>query len=221
MSTTDMKCNLTVLNLIEHDILHNGTTCNICQQPIGKHIYQHEIVNEIKNVKYEYDEPILEEKNESLSLSPNSEGSSNVGPRSQSTKSGGRESMKSSASSEAKDRIPSAPLSQDSETVKKNIAIINKQKNTAMVAASTERFILCTGFIRKYHCSHTGSNNVEELYNRILSMINKDTNRVYHLMKHARHSCFGLVQITMNDDQLMDLFKFLNNYLPPIFEENI
>ncbi|CAM4748408.1 unnamed protein product [Rotaria magnacalcarata] len=61
-------------------------------------------------------------------------------------------------------------------------------------------------------------NNFEELYFRLLSMINQDTNRVYYLMKHARHSCFGLVQIAMNDDQLMDLFKYLNNFLPSIYE---
>ncbi|CAF4096639.1 unnamed protein product [Rotaria magnacalcarata] len=64
----------------------------------------------------------------------------------------------------------------------------------------------------------TRLNNFEELYFRLLSMINQDTNRVYYLMKHARHSCFGLVQIAMNDDQLMDLFKYLNNFLPSIYE---
>ncbi|CAM4840978.1 unnamed protein product, partial [Rotaria magnacalcarata] len=58
------------------------------------------------------------------------------------------------------------------------------------------------------------SNNVEELYNGILPMINKDTNRVYHLMKCARHSCYALIQITINDDQLMDLFKFLDTFVP-------
>ena len=52
-------------------------------------------------------------------------------------------------------------------------------------------------------------------------MINQDTNRVYDLMKHTRHSCLGLVQITLNDDQLMDLFKFLDGFLPSISEKNI
>ncbi|CAF1420766.1 unnamed protein product [Rotaria magnacalcarata] len=70
----------------------------------------------------------------------------------------------------------------------------------------------------KHYCSPIGLNNFEELYFRLLSMINQDTNRVYYLMKHARHSCFGLVQIAMNDDQLMDLFKYLNNFLPSIYE---
>jgi hypothetical protein len=61
----------------------------------------------------------------------------------------------------------------------------------------------------------------EKLYVRILSMTENDSSRVYHLMKHARHSCFGLVQVTNSDEQLMILFKFLNTFLPSVFEKEI
>ncbi|CAF1560531.1 unnamed protein product, partial [Rotaria sp. Silwood1] len=78
---------------------------------------------------------------------------------------------------------------------------------------SEESITMCKEFLKKYYCSRIELNNFEELYIRILSMI-KDANRVYYLMKHARHSCLGLVEATNNDDQLLTLFQFLNDFLP-------
>jgi hypothetical protein len=109
----------------------------------------------------------------------------------------------------------------------------NRLQKHAMVAASQQRTHLCKEFLRKHYCSHIsnvlfvilyliiithflfiGSHNHEELYTKILSITKNDTVRVYNLMKHARHSCFDLVGITNNDQQLIDLFQFLNNLLP-------
>ncbi|CAF1036981.1 unnamed protein product [Rotaria magnacalcarata] len=145
------------------------------------------------NINYNYDQAVMEKTNRSL-LSYEIVYQQNKNPPSLSplsSHSNDSESIKSSASAEEHSRLHSDAICTDSQMAKKN---------------------------KKHYCSPIGLNNFEELYFRLLSMINQDTNRVYYLMKHARHSCFGLVQIAMNDDQLMDLFKYLNNFLPSIYE---
>ncbi|CAM4914440.1 unnamed protein product [Rotaria socialis] len=229
MSTIDMKCNLAIESLLEYDFLRDGAKCSSCQQPLGIHRYKNEILKEISkssmnhkdanmkikgNINYDYDQSVMEETNRSL-LSYEIVYQQNKNPPSLSSHSSDSESIKSSASSEARSHRHLSKIRSDSQqNVKNNEVMLTKLEDQATKAVSELRSFLCKEFLKKHYCSHI------ELYNRILSMINKDTNRVYHLMKHARHSCFGLVQIIMNDDQLMDLFKFLNNYLPPIFEEN-
>ncbi|CAF3415609.1 unnamed protein product [Rotaria sp. Silwood2] len=228
MSTIDMKCNLTIDTLLEYDFLRDGAKCGSCTQPIGTHDYKNEILKEISklsmshkdanmkikdNINYNYDQSVMEKTNRSL-LSYEIVYQQNNNPPSLSSHSNDSESIKSSASVEEHSRLHSDTISKDSQMAKKNKVIERKLEDQVTKAVSEQHTFLCKEFLRK----HYWSNNFEELYLRILSMINQDTNRVYYLMKHARHSCFGLVQITMNDDQLMDLFKFLNNFLPSIFE---
>ncbi|CAF4664174.1 unnamed protein product, partial [Rotaria socialis] len=218
MSTIDMKCNLAIESLLEYDFLRDGAKCSSCQQPLGIHRYKNEILKEISkssmnhkdanmkikgNINYDYDQSVMEETNRSL-LSYEIVYQQNKNPPSLSSHSSDSESIKSSASVEEHSRLHSDAICTDSQMAKKN-KVIERKLEDQLTKAVSEQAFLCKEFLKKHYCSHIGSNNVEELYNRILSMINKDTNRVYHLMKHARHSCFGLVQITMNDDQLMDL----------------
>ncbi|CAF3194933.1 unnamed protein product [Rotaria socialis] len=231
MSTIDMKCNLAIESLLEYDFLRDGAKCSSCQQPLGIHRYKNEILKEISkssmnhkdanmkikgNINYDYDQSVMEETNRSL-LSYEIVYQQNKNPPSLSSHSSDSESIKSSASVEEHSRLHSDAKCTDSQMAKKN-KVIERKLEDQLTKAVSEQAFLCKEFLKKHYCSHIGSNNVEELYNRILSMINKDTNRVYHLMKHARHSCFGLVQITMNDDQLMDLFKFLDTFVPSIYE---
>ncbi|CAM4862282.1 unnamed protein product [Rotaria socialis] len=231
MSTIDMKCNLAIESLLEYDFLRDGAKCSSCQQPLGIHRYKNEILKEISkssmnhkdanmkikgNINYDYDQSVMEETNRSL-LSYEIVYQQNKNPPSLSSHSSDSESIKSSASVEEHSRLHSDAKCTDSQMAKKN-KVIERKLEDQLTKAVSEQAFLCKEFLKKHYCSHIGSSNVEELYNRILSMINKDTNRVYHLMKHARHSCFGLVQIIMNDDQLMDLFKFLDTFVPSIYE---
>ncbi|CAM4973054.1 unnamed protein product [Rotaria socialis] len=225
MSTIDMKCNLAIESLLEYDFLRDGAKCSSCQQPLGIHRYKNEILKEISkssmnhkdanmkikgNINYDYDQSVMEETNRSL-LSYEIVYQQNKNPPSLSSHSSDSESIKSSASVEEHSRLHSDAKCTDSQMAKKN-KVIERKLEDQLTKAVSEQAFLCKEFLKKHYCSHI------ELYNRILSMINKDTNRVYHLMKHARHSCFGLVQITMNDDQLMDLFKFLDTFVPSIYE---
>ncbi|CAF3789280.1 unnamed protein product [Rotaria socialis] len=230
MSTTDVKCNFTIDILLEHDFLRDSGKCSSCQQPLGIHRYKNDIEKQIgklnmghqnqnadiqkeDNANNEHEPSGIQKRNTSLSP-PSSMNWPNILTNLHSNHSDDSDSIKSSASSQASTRIHSGTISEDSQTVKKNQAIARKKKNEVIMQASRQRIFLTQEFLRKHYCSRIGSNNVEELYNRILSVINKDTNRVYHLMKHARHSCYGLIQIIMNDDQLMDLFKFLDTFVP-------
>jgi hypothetical protein len=143
-------------------------------------------------------------------------------------------SIKSSASAEARDRIYLiGARAGDNQTIKKKDALATKLKREAMLAASDRRTFLCKEFLRKHYCVHISkvlsaflflnitarflfieTNNYEELYMRILSITKNDAIRVYYLMKHARHSCLDLITIANNDQQIIDLFQFLNNFLP-------
>ncbi|CAF3704758.1 unnamed protein product [Rotaria socialis] len=247
MPITDMKCKVTIEIILGNYLLYDGGQCASCKQPIGTHRSQNEVVKEINksnkshedvnieardNVNYKYDESGLEKKSTSISSyeivdeqnddPPSLLSDSNDSESMKSYDSNDSESMNSSASSEAHFHLHSSTTRSDSQqTANNNKVIQTKLEDQATRTVSERRSFLCKEFLRKHYCSHMGSGNFEELYVRIFSMINQDTNRVHHLMKHARHSCLGLVQITMNDDQLMDLFKFLNSYLPPIFKENI
>ncbi|CAF1037623.1 unnamed protein product [Rotaria magnacalcarata] len=231
MSTIDMKCNLAIETLLEYDFLRDGAKCASCQQPLGIHRYKNEILKEISksstshkdanmnikgNINYNYGQVVMEKTNRSL-LSYEIVYPQNKNPPSLSSHSNDSESIKSSASAEEHCRLHSDAICTDSQMAKKNKVIERKLEHQLTKAVSQQAF-LCKEFLRKHYCSPIGLNNFEELYLRILSMINQDTNRVYYLMKHARHSCFGLVQIAMNDDQLVDLFKYLNNFLPSIYE---
>ncbi|CAF3662583.1 unnamed protein product [Rotaria socialis] len=208
MSTIDMKCNLAIESLLEYDFLRDGAKCSSCQQPLGIHRYKNEILKEISkssmnhkdanmkikgNINYDYDQSVMEETNRSL-LSYEIVYQQNKNPPSLSSHSSDSESIKSSASVEEHSRLHSDAICTDSQMAKKN-KVIERKLEDQLTKAVSEQAFLCKEFLKKHYCSHIGSNNVEELYNRILSMINKDTNRVYHLMKHARHSCFGLFMI--------------------------
>ena len=57
------------------------------------------------------------------------------------------------------------------------------------------------------------SKNAEEMYARLLQVLKEDSNRLYMLMKHARHTCYGLSQLVHNDEQLVNLFIFLDSFL--------
>ncbi|CAF2933474.1 unnamed protein product [Rotaria sp. Silwood2] len=222
-----MKCKLSIELLVKHDFLRNNDKCTFCSEFIATHFYQKEVEKEISksnmhvqydnikikdNVNYEYERLANEKKDKSLSQ-PDFMYCSNVSPPSLSSNSNASESVKSSASAEALTRVHSSTVCPDFETDKNNGSMTRTLEDQAMRAASEEQSFLCKEFLKKHYCSHTGSNNFEELYVRILSVIKEDNNRVYYLMKHARHSCFGLVKVTKNDDQLLALFKFLDDFL--------
>ncbi|CAF3824993.1 unnamed protein product [Rotaria sp. Silwood1] len=154
--------------------------------------------------------PGINDKDNSL-LQPDLTYPSDVSSTSLSSDFNASESVKSFALVEATHSVHSAAVCRGFERTK-NEAMTRKLEDQAMRAASEERDFLCKEFLKKHYCSRIGSNNFEELYVRILSVI-KDTNRVYYLMKRARHSCFGLVQATNNDDQLLALFQFLDDFL--------
>ncbi|CAF1506132.1 unnamed protein product, partial [Rotaria sordida] len=40
MSTTTMKCKLSIELLVKHDFLRNNDKCTCCSQLIGMHLYQ-------------------------------------------------------------------------------------------------------------------------------------------------------------------------------------
>ncbi|CAF1087079.1 unnamed protein product [Rotaria sordida] len=227
MSTSTMKCKLSIELLVKHDFLRNNDKCTCCSEFIGTHFYQKEIEKEISksnihvqhanvkikdNVNYEYERLDNEEKDTSLTQ-PDFIYCSNVSSPSLSSNSNTSESVKLSASAEALTRSHSSTVCPDFETAKKNGAMGGTLEDQEIRAASEERSFLCKDFLKKHYCSHIGSNNFEELYVRILSAIKEDTNRIYYLMKHARHSCLGLVKVTKNDDQLLALFKFLDDFL--------
>ncbi|CAF4941718.1 unnamed protein product [Rotaria sp. Silwood1] len=162
------------------------------------------------NLSYECKQSVIEEEDNSL-LQPDLTYPSDVSSSSLSSDFNASESVKSFALVEATHSVHSAAVCRGFKRIK-NEPMTRKLEDQAMRAASEERDFLCKEFLKKHYCSRIGSNNFEELYVRILSVI-KDTNRVYYLMKRARHSCFGLVQATNNDDQLLALFQFLDDFL--------
>ncbi|CAF4103344.1 unnamed protein product [Rotaria sordida] len=152
MSTSTMKCKLSIELLVKHDFLRNNDKCTCCSEFIGTHFYQKEIEKEISksnihvqhanvkikdNVNYEYERLDNEEKDTSLTQ-PNFIYCSSVSSPSLSSNSNASESVKLSASAEALTRSHSSTVCPDFETAKKNGAMGRTLEDQEIRAASEE-----------------------------------------------------------------------------------
>ncbi|CAF3341459.1 unnamed protein product [Rotaria sp. Silwood2] len=114
------------------------------------------------NVNNEHDRVDKEKKDSSLSPSDFVR-RPNVDRPSLSSDSNISGSVKSFASGEVLSRIYSAPVSPNSEIVKKSNIWAKENNNQAIVATLKERRFRCEEFLKKYYCFHVGSKNVQEL----------------------------------------------------------
>ena len=98
-----------------------------------------------------------------------------------------------------------------------------------MVAAADARTKKIKQFLSKYCCSGNSELVVfifigitivivaadpNDLYQKLILIVNKDYKRFYYLVQHARHNCLGLIQLMNTTDQIIRIFALMNDIIP-------
>jgi len=140
-------------------------------------------------------------------------------------------SVKSRDSAGALVRIHTAPIVPESESSKQNMDISWRLKRQAMAKSAEARSKKIKIFLSKYCCSECSelvvsvfiditfviiAANPNDLYYKLILILNNDHKRFYHLVQHARFNCLGLIQLANTTDQIVRLFELMNDIIPSV-----
>jgi len=224
----NVKCTLFVEELLSIEGLRKGHLCSSCLLGIGTHAR--------KPSDYRTTNTILDDRSQigftsgkqeiqlttstDASISPPDNDKQSKPTRSFTSQSNSSSSMasldsKSLDSNNANLRIDSAPLSPNSEAVKKTEAIERQLKNAALLEASIVRTKKMKSFLAKYCCPHIVlGTNAETIYERISARLTCRKRRLYYLTQHARHNCLNLFQFANTEDNVVKIFELLDSIIP-------
>ncbi len=108
-------------------------------------------------------------------------------------------------------------------------------KRRAMAEASEARSRKIKNFLSEYCSSEYGelvvsvfiditfviiAANSNDLYYKLISVLNNDHKRFYHLVQHARYNCLGLIQLANTTDRIVRLFELMNDIIPSVLINN-
>ena len=58
--------------------------------------------------------------------------------------------------------------------------------------------------------------NANDLYEKLVSVLNNDHKRFYHLVQHARYNCLRLIQVASTTDHIVRIFELINDIVPSV-----
>jgi hypothetical protein len=111
------------------------------------------------------------------------------------------------------------------------MAIARRLKRQAMAESEEARSKKIKNFLSKYCCSECSelvvsvfiditfviiAANPNDLYHKLILILNNDHKRFYHLVQHARYNCLGLIQHANTTDRIVRLFELMNDFIPSV-----